>query len=45
MEITQINVVERVLDQFGLHSTYNIPTTPDVELGPRRENEPTEGWP
>ena len=45
LEITQKVFVERMPTRFGANSSFNIPTTPGAELGPREEGEPKGDWP
>ena len=45
LEITQKDFGESMLNCFGVSSSFDIPTTPGVELGPREEGEPKGDWP
>ena len=45
LEITPKAFVESMLNRSGVNSSFDIPATPGVELGPRDEGEPNGDWP
>ena len=42
MDNTQKAFIERMLNRFGVNSSSDIPATPGVGLGLRKEGEPEE---
>ena len=45
LEITQKAFIESMLIRFGINSSSNLPVTPGVELGPKKEAESKGDWP